>query len=124
MLTQKGFFYFWFPVFLYAGLIFVFSSFPLSFPPGLEVRFLDKVIHTVEYGIFGILLSRAFLKSSPPFFQKSFQAWAVAVAIIYGFTDEIHQLFVPLRQSSSFDLLFDGIGALLAQLFFLGRRGF
>jgi len=124
MSTQKEFFVFWFPVLLYAGLIFTFSSFPLSFPPDIEVRFLDKMIHMVEYGIFGILLSRAFLKSSPLFFRKSFQAWAVGIAIFYGFTDEIHQLFVPLRQSSSFDLLFDGIGALLAQLFFLGRRGF
>ncbi|MBI4436430.1 MAG: VanZ family protein [Candidatus Omnitrophica bacterium] len=81
-------------------------------------------MHTVEYGILGFLLARAFLKSSPPFFRRSFQAWAVGIAIFYGFTDEIHQLFVPMRQPSSFDLLCDGLGAVVAQLFFIGKRGF
>ncbi len=118
---QKGFIYFWFPVLCYAGLIFALSSFPFSFPPALRIRFADKVIHVVEYGILGFLLARAFLKASPPFFRNSFQAWAVVVAICYGFSDEIHQFYVPMRRSSPVDLLFDGIGAFLAQFFFERR---
>ena len=120
-MTQKNFFYFWFPVLLYAGAIFVLSSFPFVFPPALRIRFADKVIHAVEYGILGFLLSRAFLKASSPFFRKSFQAWAIVIAICYGFTDEIHQFYVPMRQSSPVDLLFDGFGAMGAQLFFKRR---
>lgn len=122
-MTQKNFFYFWFPVLCYAGFIFILSSFSLSFPPALQIRFADKVIHVAEYGVLGFLLARAFLKASPSFFQKSFQAWAVAVAVLYGFSDEIHQFYVPMRRCSPVDLFFDGVGACLAQLFF-ERRSF
>ncbi len=119
---MKGTFYrFWLPVLLVAGLIFILSSFPLLFPPGPRIWFFDELAHMIEYGILGYFLGRAFLKGSTPFFQRSFQVWAVSVAILYGFTDEIHQLFVPLREASSVDLVFDGIGAFLAQGLF--RRG-
>lgn len=120
MRQGKIFFYFWLPALFYAGLIFAASSYSLSFPPALGILPLDRFLHTLEYGILGYLLGRAFLKGSPPFFQKSFQAWAASVAIFYGFTDEIHQYFVPMRQSSPVDLLCDGLGAVLAQ-FFLRR---
>lgn len=106
------------PVFLYAGAIFVFSSFSLPFFPGPEIRFIDRLLHVVEYGILGFLLGRAFLNASPSFFRRSFQAWAVGVAIFYGFTDEIHQFFVPMRSSNAIDLVCDGIGAVFAQFFF------
>jgi len=122
MIKRKRFLYFWAPVLFYAGAIFIFSSRPFFFPPGLEVLGLDKLLHVVEYGVLGFLLGRAFLGASPLFFQRSFQAWAAAIAICYGFTDEIHQFFVPMRQSSSLDLVCDGFGAILAQLFF-NRRG-
>ena len=118
----KKFFHLWLPVLLYAGAIFTLSSFPISFPPGFKIHYLDKVLHAIEYGILGFLLARAFLKASPPYCQKSFQAWAVVIAICYGFTDEIQQLYVPTRETSSIDLLFDGVGAMIAQLFF-ERRG-
>ena len=116
----KKFFYFWGPVLLYAVFIFILSSFPFAFPLVFKIRFLDSILHMIEYGILGYLLGRAFLKESSPFFQKSFQAWAAALAICYGFTDEIHQFYVPMRQSSALDLWFDGAGAVLAQ--FLFRR--
>lgn len=118
MTKGKSFFYFWLPVLLYAGLIFTLSSYPVFFPPGVGLRLSDRLLHAVEYGILSFLLGRAFLRDSSPFFQRSFQAWAVAIAIFYGFTDEIHQFFVPTRESSSIDLLFDGVGAVGAQLFF------
>jgi len=121
MTKGKSFFYFWTPVLLYAGVIFTLSSFPISFPPGLQILNLDKLLHTIEYGIFGFLLARAFLRASPPFFRRSFQAWAVILAVCYGFTDEIHQSFVPTRDTSSIDLLFDGVGSILAQFFFERR---
>ena len=120
-MKKNPFVYFWFPVFLYAGVIFAFSSFPISFPPGLKIRYLDKGLHAVEYGLFGFLLARAFLRASPPSLQRSFQMWAVIMAVCYGFTDEIHQSFVPTRETSSMDLLFDGVGAIAAQLFFERR---
>ena len=121
MTQQKTFLYFWLPVLFYAGLIFTLSSFPVVFPPAFGFRFSDKILHTIEYGILGFLLARAFLKGSPPFFRNSFQFWAAAIAVVYGFTDELHQFYVPMRECSSFDLLFDGLGAILAQLIFFNR---
>ena len=109
---------YWVPVILYAAVIFTLSSFSFAVPSGLRVQNLDKLIHLIEYGIFGYLLARAFLEASPTSLQKSFQMWAMIIAICYGFTDEIHQSFVPMRETSSIDLIFDGIGAILAQFFF------
>ncbi|MFH1857981.1 MAG: VanZ family protein [Candidatus Omnitrophota bacterium] len=122
MTKEKQFFWFWGPALLYGAVIFAFSSYPLPFLPGFEIRYTDRFLHAVEYGILGYLLARAFLGASRPFFQKSFQAWAVAVAVCYGFTDELHQLFVPMRQMNSWDLVFDGVGAFAAQFFFTGKK--
>ena len=118
MTDKNPFWTYWVPVILYAGIIFTLSSFPLALPPGLQVRNVDKLIHMMEYGIFGYLLARAFLEASSSELQKSFQMWAMIIAICYGFTDEIHQSFVPMRETSSIDLVCDGIGAILAQFFF------
>ena len=117
-MEKNPFFSYWFPVIVYAGMIFTLSSFPLTLPEGMQVRNIDKLIHMMEYGIFGYLLARAFLEASPASLQKSFQMWAMIIAICYGFTDEIHQSFVPMRETSSIDLICDGIGAILVQFFF------
>ena len=37
--------------------------------------------------------------------------WVMALA--YGLSDELHQAYVPGRQSSFYDVLADGAGALL-----------
>jgi len=49
------------------------------------------------------------------------QAWFVVVA--YAITDEVHQLFVPNRQGSPWDVLIDSIGgaAGLLVLWAVGR---
>ncbi|MFZ1841932.1 MAG: VanZ family protein [Nitrospira sp.] len=38
---------------------------------------------------------------------------AVAGCALYGLSDEIHQLFVPLRQGDPLDLVADSVGAAL-----------
>jgi VanZ family protein len=40
-------------------------------------------------------------------------AAAALFAIIYGATDELHQLFVPGRNADLYDVFADGIGGLL-----------
>ena len=48
----------WLPVAAYAALIFFLSSMPALSPPG-GWDHVDKVIHLVEFGVMGALLSRA-----------------------------------------------------------------
>lgn len=42
---------------------------------------------------------------------------ALAYCLLYGATDEIHQAFVPNRQSDIFDWIADATGALMALAF-------
>ena len=111
----------WAPVYLYAGLIFVLSSIPAPIPP-VGVPFFDKWIHLVEYGVFGFLLARALASDSPKRLRENFRLWAIVFACLYGLSDEWHQLFVPMRQSSLWDALFDTIGASIGQFFFSSRK--
>lgn len=36
---------------------------------------------------------------------------SLLISILYGISDEIHQMFVPMRTPDMMDLLADGIGA-------------
>jgi len=108
-------FWYWVPVVLYAGIIFYLSS--QSHPEDKLPSFLffkevsDKVLHTVEYAILALLCYRAFRWAAGPTGTLQAVALAIVTASIYGLTDEVHQAFVPLRESSWQDWLADTIGA-------------
>lgn len=106
---------YWLPFYLYAALIFVFSSLPR---PPLHPQFLfgDKLVHTIEYFFFGCLAARAFKNSKLFTFSTNFRIWAVASGFIYGLSDEFHQLFVLGRQADIWDVGFDVLGTLLGVL--------
>jgi VanZ family protein len=76
--------------------------------PELTEHVWDKLLHFVEYAGLGALLYRAF--------QGEGLGWAAAFAaatfasVAYGASDEWHQSFVPLRDSSALDWLTDMIG--------------
>jgi VanZ family protein len=97
----------WLPVLLWAGVIFALSSIP-SLGTGLGVwdLILRKGAHMTEYAVLGLLLMRALGRDLP----------ALAIAIAYAATDEIHQHFVQGRHSSPFDVAFDACGAALGLL--------
>ncbi len=103
---------YWLPLYLYAALIFVLSS--LSKPP-LHPQFLfgDKLFHTVEYILFGCLAARAFKNARVSTFKMHFSIWALLCGLIYGLSDEFHQLFVPGRQADINDVAFDVLGTFL-----------
>ncbi len=61
--------------------------------------FADKLAHFLEYLVLGILLVIAFKK-------KIVLLWGAGFALI----DELHQLFIPGRESSSADLAMNLIG--------------
>ena len=107
-------FWYWLPVVLYAGAIFFWSS--QSHPEEQLPSFLlkdvsDKVLHAVEYGILAVLCYRAFRWAAGPVVARQAVVLAIVTASVFGLTDEVHQAFVPLRESSWQDWLADTIGA-------------
>jgi VanZ family protein len=110
---MRYFIYYWLPLVLYAGLIFVISSFSLP-PAKLEVPFLDKFIHLVEYAILGGLFWRALrtLRTLKPSFL-----FTIIFSVLYALSDEIHQSFVPGRQFDLWDWAADSLGVILVILY-------
>lgn len=112
----KHFLKYWLPVYLYAGLIFFYSS--MSQPPLRPVILHgDKLLHLAEYAVFGYLIARAAKNSSSVKLKAYFRIFAVGVAFAYGLSDEFHQSFVPGRQVEILDIFADGFGAFLGQMF-------
>jgi len=105
----------WLPVIAWAALIFALSSIPsLSTHLGTWDTILRKGAHMTEYAILAMLLWRAI----------GSELAALALAIAYAVTDELHQAFVPGRHASPVDVAIDGVGAAigLVVLLWLKRR--
>jgi VanZ family protein len=118
--------WYWMPVAFYAGAIFYLSSQPHpeeQLPSFLFKEVSDKVLHAVEYAILAGLCYRAFRWSLNGQVAARALILAIVTASLYGVTDEVHQIFVPFRESSWLDWLADTIGAVIGALswqFFLG----
>ena len=103
----------WLPVFVWAAVIFAFSSIPrLSTGLGTWDTVLRKGAHVTEYAILGALLYRALGR----------EALALAAGIAYAATDELHQRFVHGRHSSPVDVAIDAVGLALGMLVWLRLR--
>jgi VanZ family protein len=100
----------------YAALIFALSSMTLDIDELKPVLTFDKLLHFAEYYVLGYLLMRAFATSGIPLLAASPVAAAILVGSAYGMSDEIHQAFVPGRDASPVDFLFDAAGVSLAAL--------
>ena len=97
----------WAPAVAYMGVIFYLSS--LSSPP-VPPHVSDKILHAGSYVLLAILLVRALAGGLPARIPASVLVLAVVLTTLYGASDEIHQMFVPLRTPSLLDLLADAIG--------------
>jgi VanZ family protein len=85
---------------------------PLAIPLG-AIPFKDKGVHAVEYGVLAVLLGYAIRRT---WLQVAFWRvlmFAALLTFAWGYLDELHQAFVPGRNSDAFDLLADTVGALL-----------
>jgi VanZ family protein len=102
--------WFWLPPLVYMAAIFHFSS--ESQPlPAMTAHVWDKLLHFTEYAGLGLLWCRAL--------RSERLGWTAAIglaaltAAAYGASDEWHQSFVPLRDSSVRDWLADMLGGAL-----------
>ncbi|MDI6821675.1 MAG: dephospho-CoA kinase [Actinomycetota bacterium] len=100
------------PVLGWMGLIFYLSSRPISFPIH---PLLSNTFHFVEYAILTFLLLIAF-KNTTNLQSTLLCAWAMSISIGYGILDEIHQIFVPTRIFSLWDVVMDSLAALVVAL--------
>lgn len=89
------------------------------------VMIARKTAHAAEFAVLALLIWRAFRAVSS---QPTGWSWPVArnawlCVVIYGITDEIHQVFVPTRRAEFMDVIYDAAGgaAGLLALWALGR---
>ena len=112
------FLWFWVPVLAYVAVIFSLSAQPNLSPP-LKFDNADKLMHMIEYGVLGFLLSRA-LRATARIRRALWVALiVVAIGALIGMSDELFQSTVPGRDSSVQDWLADFTGLLFAQLVYL-----
>lgn len=105
-----------FPPVFYAILIFLLSSIS-HYPEEISVLFsFDKIIHLIEYYIFGYLLLRVFVTSPRVILFRYHIIFTLLIGVLYGLGDEWHQSFISGRCASVYDLIFDCFGVVLAVL--------
>jgi len=103
---------YWLPVLAWMSMIFYLSSqsrLPVEMPAW--VPFVDKLAHALVFGILGWLFLRARLEGKWEAVTGRVAGLAVLYTALYGLADEFHQIFVPGRSPSVFDLLADTLGA-------------
>ena len=94
------------------AIIFMASSIPNlgALPGGVS----DKAGHSIGYAILGALVLRALARARWKGVTWKMALLAVAIATLYGISDEFHQAFVPGRSPDLFDVLADVSGAAAA----------
>jgi VanZ family protein len=109
-LQRRPLFYLWMPLLVWMGLIFFLSAQPDL--PYLDTGWADRVFssaaHAFVFGVLAVLWLRVLGE------RRHAVLVAFALSMLYAFSDEFHQVFVPGRQADPWDLLCDGVGAALA----------
>ncbi|MDK1020852.1 MAG: VanZ family protein [Candidatus Hydrogenedentes bacterium] len=99
-------------------MIFLLSS--QSDPRAADWGFLafpgaDKLVHGLLYAGLAAVVSVGVWRSNETI-RASLHFWIpITFAVIYGFSDEVHQIYVPERTFDWMDLLADGVGATIVQ---------
>ncbi len=91
------------------GLIFYLSSLESIDLPHLPKN-SDKILHVINYAILAFLSYFSFKKSGV---MKYVFLLSVILAVLYGITDEFHQLYVAGRHASVRDVIANSVGAFL-----------
>ncbi len=119
MSTRKIFLKYRLPAILWAVLIFIASSIPSRALPRLGLFSWDKLLHIGEFGIFGLLLARAFNSSLNVKKLSTLVTLTVSTGVIWALLDEVHQMFVLGRNANVYDFLADALGVIIAQVIFI-----
>ena len=102
------------PVAVWMIIIFVSSSIPQDDFPHVEFWGWAKLVHLIYYGVLCLLCQRALGGQTRfPALARHSYLLGVLFAVLYGTTDEYHQLTTAGRHGRMTDVLIDGFGALL-----------
>ena len=102
------------------GLIFVLSSIPgQAFEPIFISSIITNLLHIPLFGLLAFLWMKAF-DNKDVRLNKAL-IYTMIITIIYAAFDEFHQSFVPGREASLGDFIFDALGCIGA-LFIYKRR--
>lgn len=106
----------WGVVVLYSAAIFAASSTD-SIPAG-RPRFpgADKWLHFGAFALWSFFFAQALGASAPRLGPACRVALTLVATVLYGASDEIHQAFVPGRDSDGWDLAADAFGGLAGAL--------
>lgn len=113
--TIKSFFWYWLPALAWAWLIFYLSSIP-SLESGFEGSadwVFRKAAHIFVYAVLTWLMFRT-LRHGYGAQTKTALLRAGMFALLYAFSDELHQHFVPGRHGRLRDVVVDAIGIFAA----------
>lgn len=104
----------WTITIIIAAIIFYLSS--LTFPPGTGTTNIVSIIyHFVVFFFFALFLSISTARGK----KTSLIPLAIIISILYGISDEVHQLFIPGRSFAVSDMLLNTSGILLASTLYL-----
>ena len=110
----------WLPPIAVMAVIFALSAMPSDdVDRGLAYLLLRKAAHFTEYALLAALWWRA-LRSRVT--ESTALLAALAIAVGYAITDEIHQTFVDGRTGSPVDVLIDTAGAATGVVLAARRR--
>ena len=95
-----------------AAIFYVSSLHEAPLPPGVG----DKEGHLSAYMGLAFVIARALAGGLPPRLTWRQALVGLAIAVLYGASDEFHQSFVAGRDSDILDLRADAIGAAIAMV--------
>lgn len=110
----------WLAVAAWMAVIFLLSAQPglrVSDDPGVDLP-TRHLAHVAAYALLTLLLGWALSGRGRRPTPRTI-GLAALLALLYGVTDEWHQTFVPSRTGRAEDLVWDGLGALLAGMLLL-----
>ncbi len=81
---------------------------------GLVHGLIRKAAHFTNYAILFWLLYRGPMRRRPMI--------ALLLCVLYAITDESHQILVPGRTPSPFDVILDSSGAMFSRFFLMARE--
>jgi VanZ family protein len=83
---------------------------------------IDKVVHSLLYGVFALLVFRAVRWPGSPGFTVTRALAVVGALAVFGTADETHQAFIPGRSMEGMDAVMDTAGAALGAVVGAWRR--
>ena len=117
-LSWRRMLWYWGPVVIWMVIIFIGSSHSNVVLSETHDNSAKNLAHIGEYAILAFLIFRAlFRKQEKSLLSRYAWLWALIGAILYGVSDEIHQMFVPTRTAYLGDIFMDGVGTGMGLLF-------